>query len=99
MSFFGRVLAFYTVGVGLLDADWLQRVGYWTLIGWSLQRVTSLRHGALAFCRCKSAAARKRYLRLATDFKFGTLIYHSKSHPADEKPSLKGAWSWSGDPF
>ena len=27
------------------------------------------------------------------DFKFGTLIYHSKSHPADEKSSLKGAWS------
>jgi len=27
------------------------------------------------------------------DFKFGTLTYHSKSHPADEKYSLKGAWS------
>jgi len=26
------------------------------------------------------------------DFKFGTLAYHSKSHPADEKSSLKGAW-------
>jgi len=25
------------------------------------------------------------------DFKFGTLIYHSKSHPADEKSSLKRA--------
>ena len=25
------------------------------------------------------------------DFKFGTLTYHSKSHPADEKYSLKGA--------
>jgi len=25
------------------------------------------------------------------DFKFGTLTYHSKSHPADEKSSLKGA--------
>ena len=24
------------------------------------------------------------------DFKFGTLTYHSKSHPADEKYSLKG---------
>jgi len=24
------------------------------------------------------------------DFKFGTLIYHIKSHPADEKSSLKG---------
>jgi len=31
--------------------------------------------------------------------KFGTLIYHSKSHPADEKSSLKGAWSGSVDPF
>jgi len=30
---------------------------------------------------------------------FGTLIYRSKSHPADEKSSLKGAWSGSGDPF
>jgi len=29
------------------------------------------------------------------DFKFGTLIYHSKSHPIDEKSSLKGAWSGS----
>ena len=33
------------------------------------------------------------------DFKLGTLIYHSKSHPADEKSSLKGAWSGSADPF
>jgi len=33
------------------------------------------------------------------DFKFGTLIYHSKFHPADEKSSLKGAWSGSADPF
>jgi len=31
------------------------------------------------------------------DFKFGTLTYHSKSHPADEKSSLKGAWSEPGD--
>jgi len=29
----------------------------------------------------------------------GTFIYHSKSHPADEKSSLKEAWSRSGDPF
>jgi len=36
------VLAFYTVDVGRLDADWLQRVSCRTLIGWSLQRVTSL---------------------------------------------------------
>ena len=33
------------------------------------------------------------------DFKFGTLTYYSKSHPADEKYSLKGAWSGSGEPF
>jgi len=33
------------------------------------------------------------------DFKFGTLIYHSKSHPADEKSSLKGAWSGSREQF
>jgi len=33
------------------------------------------------------------------DFKFRTLTYHSKSHPADEKYSLTGAWSGSGDPF
>jgi len=33
------------------------------------------------------------------DFKFGTLIYHSKSYPADEKSALKGAWSGSGDPL
>jgi len=33
------------------------------------------------------------------DLKFGTLTYHSKSHPADEKSSLKGAWLGSGDPF
>ena len=29
------------------------------------------------------------------DFKFGTLIYHSKSHPANEKSFLKGVWSGS----
>jgi len=33
------------------------------------------------------------------DFKFGTLSYRSKSHPADEKYSLKGAWSGSSEPF
>jgi len=33
------------------------------------------------------------------DFKFGTLIYHSKSHPADERSSLKGAWSGSYEQF
>jgi len=30
---------------------------------------------------------------------FLTLIYHSKSHPADEKSSLKGAWSGSHEQF
>ena len=33
------------------------------------------------------------------DFVFGTLTYHSKSHPAEEKSSLKGAWSGSNNPF
>ena len=33
------------------------------------------------------------------DFKFGTLTYHSKSHPADEKYFLKGAWSGSREQF
>jgi len=35
------------------------------------------------------------------DFKLGTLIYHSKFHPADEKSSLKGAWIYgfvTGEP-
>jgi len=27
------------------------------------------------------------------------LTYHSKSHPAEEKSSLKGAWSGLGEPF
>ena len=31
-------------------------------------------------------------------FKFGTLTYHCKSHPANEKFSLKGAWSGSSNP-
>ena len=33
------------------------------------------------------------------DFKFGTLAYHSTSHPAEKKSSLKGAWSGSNNPF
>jgi len=33
------------------------------------------------------------------DFKFGTLTYHSKSQPANEISSLKGAWSGSVDLF
>jgi len=33
------------------------------------------------------------------DFVFGTLTYHSKSHPAEEKSSLKGAWSGSREQF
>jgi len=56
------VLAFYTPGVGLLDADWLQRVSCRALIGWSSQRVMSLRHTVAA----KVLLLRKRFLRLAT---------------------------------
>ena len=33
------------------------------------------------------------------DFIFGTLAYHSTSHPAEKKSSLKGAWSGSNNPF
>ena len=33
------------------------------------------------------------------DFKFGTLAYHSTSHRAEEKSSLKGARSGSNNPF
>jgi len=33
------------------------------------------------------------------DFIFDTLTYYSKSHPAEEKSSLKGAWSVSNNPF
>ena len=33
------------------------------------------------------------------DFVFGILTYHSKSHPAAEKSSLKGAWSGSREQF
>jgi len=57
-----RELAFYTPGVGLLDADWLQRVSCGALIGWSLQRVTSLRHAVAA----KVLLLGKRFLLLAT---------------------------------
>ena len=59
---FDSELAFYTPGVGLLDADWLQRVGCGALIGWSLQRVTSLRHAVTA----KVLLLTERFLRLAT---------------------------------
>jgi len=45
---FDSELAFYTTGVGLLDADWLQRVSCGALIGWGLQRVTSLRPAVAA---------------------------------------------------
>ena len=41
---------------------------------------------------------RQRYAR-THNFKFGTLTCHSKSHPADEKSSLKGAWSGSREQF
>jgi len=33
------------------------------------------------------------------DFVLGTLTYHSKSHPAEKKSFLKGAWSGSNNPF
>jgi len=33
------------------------------------------------------------------DFIFGTLAYHSTSHPAEKISSLKGAWSGSNNPF
>jgi len=33
------------------------------------------------------------------DFIFGTLTYHSTYHPAEEKSSLKVAWSGSNNPF
>ena len=33
------------------------------------------------------------------DFIFGTLTYHSTSHPVEQKSSLKGAWSGSNNPF
>ena len=32
---------------------------------------------------------------ISHDFNFGTLTYHSTFHPAEEKSSLKGAWSGS----
>jgi len=38
-------------------------------------------------------------VNLETSFWYIDLrTYHSKSHPADEKYSLKGAWSGSGEP-
>ena len=65
--------------------------------------------GRLPPSPAKTAARRRRsllgtekapFLRcgFSSEF-FGTLTYHSKSHPADEKSSLKGAWSGSVDPF
>jgi len=44
------------------DADWLQRVSCRALIGWSLQRVTSLRHAVAAKVLLLGSA----FLRLAT---------------------------------
>ena len=45
----------------------------------------------------------KRLDRVMVEFTcllhIGGSAYHSKSHPADEKSSLKGVWSGSGDPF
>ena len=34
-----------------------------------------------------------------SDFIFGTLAYHSTSHPAEKKSSQKGAWSGSREQF
>ena len=48
---------------------------------------------------CISTAIHSFVTGEPTDFKYGTLIYHSKSHPADEKSFLKGAWSGSVDPL
>ena len=58
------------------------------------------RHGTCyicssAFCTAKNSVVTGE----PRDFKFGTLTYHSKSYPADEKYSLKGVWSGSGEPF
>jgi len=33
------------------------------------------------------------------DINFGTQLDHGYSQPNDDKPSLKGAWLWSRDPF
>jgi len=60
---FGRTLAFYSPGVGLLDADWLQRVSCGALIGWRFAASDVI----TSCCRCKGAAAIERFLRLATD--------------------------------
>jgi len=60
---FDSELAFYTPRVGLLDADWLQRISCGALIGWSLQRVTSLRHAVAA----KVLLLGKLFSRLATE--------------------------------
>jgi len=40
-----------------------------------------------AFCTAIHSFVTGEHIR---DFKFGTLTYHSKSHPADEKSSLNG---------
>jgi len=65
----GRSPFIYSPDVGLLDADWLQRVNCGALIGWSLQPVTSLRHAVAA----KVLLLGKRFLRLPT----GTFTVHS----------------------
>jgi len=59
---FRKELAFYTLGVGQPYADWLLQTAFWTMICWSVAA-----SDVITSCyRCKSAAARKRFLRLAT---------------------------------
>jgi len=74
MSFFRRELAFYTLGIGPLDADWLLQTAFWTLIGWSLQGVTSLRHAVAAkVLLLGSAFFAACYMRPRLEFFFSML--------------------------
>ena len=57
--------------------------------------LTTLNHPISAFC----TAIHTFVTGEPRNFKFGTLTYHNKSHPAEEKSSLKGAWSGSNNPF
>ena len=58
----------------------------------------------ISWAICKSAPRSRQITTPAPhhseprDFIFGTLTYHSTSHPAEEK-SLKGAWSGSPEQF
>jgi len=57
--------------------------------------LTTPNHPIFAFCTAIHSLVKGE----PRDFIFGTLTYHSKSHPAEEKSSLKGAWSGLGEPF